>query len=135
MKADIVCTATSSAEPVFAAGMIKPGTHINAIGSYKPDKSEIPIETVVNSKLIVDSRNAALQEAGEIIQAIQSGKITDSHIYAELGELVAGRIPARQNNEEITLFKSVGNAVQDLETAHLIIKRAREKKIGQEVVI
>jgi ornithine cyclodeaminase/alanine dehydrogenase-like protein (mu-crystallin family) len=134
-EADIICTATSSAEPVFDAGMIKPGTHINAIGSYKPDKSEIPNETVVESKLIVDSRTAALKEAGEIIQAIQSGKITESHIYAELGELVAGRKPARENNEEITLFKSVGNAVQDIETAHFIIERAREKKIGTEVTL
>ena len=134
-EADIICTATSSAKPVFAAGMIKPGTHINAIGSYKADKSEIPIETVINSKIIVDSRTTALKEAGEIIQAIQSGKITDSHIYAELGELIAGEKPARQNNQEITLFKSVGNAVQDLETAHLIIERAREKKVGTEVIL
>jgi ornithine cyclodeaminase/alanine dehydrogenase-like protein (mu-crystallin family) len=134
-KADIICTATSSTHPVFDADLIKPGTHINAIGSYKPDKSEVPLDTVEKCKLVVDSRAAALEEAGELIQAIRSGRITDSHIYAELGELVAGRKPARQNEQEITLFKSVGNAIQDLETAHLIIERAHQKKIGTEVIL
>jgi ornithine cyclodeaminase/alanine dehydrogenase-like protein (mu-crystallin family) len=134
-KADIICTATSSRTPVFEAANVRAGTHINAIGSYKPDKCEIPLDIIAHSKIVVDYRPAALSEAGEIVQAIKAEKITPDKIFAELGQLLTQSDPPRENEQEITLFKSVGNAIQDLETAYFIIKRAQERKIGTYVTI
>ena len=135
INADIICTATPSAHPLFEAKDVKPGTHINAIGSYQPDKTEIPPGLVAHSKIVVDHRPAALAEAGEIVQTIKAGRITPDSIFAELGELLIRSENARTNDREITLFKSVGNAIQDLETAHFIIGRALEKKTGTFVTI
>jgi ornithine cyclodeaminase/alanine dehydrogenase-like protein (mu-crystallin family) len=133
--ADIICTATPSALPVFKAADVRPGAHINAIGSYKPDKTEIPLEIVARAKIVVDSRSAALSEAGEIVQAIKTGKITADSLFAEIGELLIYPEKKRSNDTEITFFKSVGNAIQDIETAHFIIQRARERGVGTTVTI
>ncbi|GBC69466.1 Delta(1)-pyrroline-2-carboxylate reductase [archaeon HR01] len=110
---DIVVTATTSRTPVVLKGWVKPGTHISAIGAYTPDMAELDPELVASSKLVVDSREAALEEAGDIIQAIRKGLMAKEKIYAELGELAAGLKPGRTGVEEITIFKSVGLAVQD----------------------
>jgi len=134
-KVDIICTATPAVHPVFDEFYVRPGTHINAIGSYKPDKTEIPPELVARSKIVVDYRPAALCEAGEIVQAIKTGRITEDFIFAELGELLMNSENPRTSDLEITLFKSVGNAIQDLETAHFIIKRAQERKSGSYIAI
>jgi ornithine cyclodeaminase len=132
-EADIICTATTSKSPVFADADLKPGVHISAIGAYTPEMVEAPPETVKRAKVVVDSRSAALAEAGDLIQPIQSGLITESHIFAELGEILAGKKPGRESNKEITFFKSVGVAVQDAMAAQLALKNAKEKGLGQEV--
>jgi ornithine cyclodeaminase len=132
-EADIVCTATTAGQPVFADADLKPGTHINAIGSYQPQVQEIPPETVRRARVVVDSREAALAETGDLIQPIEQGLIDPEHIHAELGELVLGSTPTRSDDEEITLFKSVGVAVQDAAAARAALARAAQLGLGQEV--
>lgn len=120
-RADIICTATTSANPVFEYEQLKPGVHINGIGSYKPTIREIPAKAIQHGLLIVDQKAAALSEAGDIVLAIEEAHITPEHIYAELGELVSGAKQGRTNNSQITIFKSVGNAVQDLALAAFLL--------------
>jgi len=131
-EADIICTATTSNTPVFDNDQLKAGVHINGIGSYKPEASEIPPATIVRSKLVVDSIESCLAEAGDIIQPLAQGLISRSHIYAEIGEIAAGRKAGRASNEEITVFKTVGNAVQDLAAAARVLEVARELQLGIE---
>ncbi len=119
-EADIVSTATTSAAPVFADRDLKPGVHINAIGSYKPHVREVPGETVRRAAVFVDERRSALEEAGDLIIPIREGLIDESHVRAEIGEVLAGLKPGRASDDETTLFKSVGNAVLDLAVASLV---------------
>jgi ornithine cyclodeaminase len=130
---DIICTATTSSTPVFQDSHLRKGTHISAIGSYTPDMQEIPAKTIQRARVVVDSRSATLAETGDLVKPIQAGLITESHIYAELGEIVLGRKAGRQSDKEITVFKSVGLAVQDATAAQLALKNAREMGLGQEV--
>ena len=121
LKADIICTATTSTYPLFTSGQVKPGVHINGIGSYKPEIREIPSTVIQQSLLIVDHRESALSEAGDIIIPIQEGLITSDNIHAELGELLEGKKHGRTNSKQITVFKSVGNALQDLALANFLL--------------
>lgn len=132
-SADVICTATSSSTPVFADRELPPGVHINGVGSVSPATAEIPHRTIARALLVVDSRAAALAEAGDVIQAIAQGTITPGHIHAELGELVLGRVEGRTSSDQVTVFKSVGLPVQDTVAAAIALKRAREKEIGREV--
>ncbi len=120
-EADIVCTATTSATPVFDDRDLKPGVHINAIGSYKPHIRELPGETVRRARLFVDEKRSALEEAGDILIPLREGLIGEDHIRAEIGEVLAGLKPGRESEDEITVFKSVGNAVEDLAVAALVL--------------
>ena len=131
--ADIVCTSTVSSTPVFADAEIAPGVHINAIGSYKPEVQEIPEKTILRSLLIVDHRESALQEAGDLLIPIQRGTMQEKHIHAELGEIVAGKVLGRTSDHDVTLFKSVGIAVQDLATATRVLERAEIQGFGKMV--
>lgn len=132
-NADIICTATTSTKPVFDDADLKPGTHISAVGSYTPDMQEVPAETVTRAKVVVDSYSASLEEAGDIIQPMRAGLFDESHIHAELGEVILGRKPGRTSHEEITYFKSVGVAVQDALAAQVALDNARKMNIGKEV--
>ena len=132
-SADIICTATTSLKPVFDDSHIKPGTHISAVGSYTPDMQEVPAETIVRARVFVDSRSASLEEAGDLIQPMRAGLFDESHICGELGEVVLGRVPGRQSQDEITYFKSVGIAVQDALAAQAALNNARRLDIGTEV--
>lgn len=133
--ADIICAATISPTPVFSDKDLKKGVHINAVGSYKPDVQEIPEATVLRSKLVVDDRKAALEETGDLIIPINKGIMTAEHIYADLGELVSGTKPGRTDDLEITFFKSVGLAIQDLAAASKALARAEEMNLGKVVEI
>jgi ornithine cyclodeaminase/alanine dehydrogenase-like protein (mu-crystallin family) len=128
---DIICTATTSSVPVFSDQQISPGVHINGIGSFKPDSREIPTETVKRSRLYVDQQEACLKEAGDIVIPLKQGIIKKNHIVGEIGEVAVGSKMGRSNENDITLFKSVGNAVQDLAMADLIYAKALKNKIGQ----
>jgi ornithine cyclodeaminase/alanine dehydrogenase-like protein (mu-crystallin family) len=119
-QADVICTATTSAVPVFSDRNLKPGVHINAIGSYKPHAREVPGETIRRARVFVDQRQASLEEAGDLIIPLRQNIIDEAHILAEIGEVLAGLKPGRSSDEDITVFKSVGNAVQDLAVASLV---------------
>jgi ornithine cyclodeaminase/alanine dehydrogenase-like protein (mu-crystallin family) len=119
--ADIVSTATTSATPVFRDEDLKPGVHINAVGSYKPHVRELPGETIRRARLFVDERRSCLEEAGDILIPLREGSIGEDHIRAEIGEVLAGLRPGRGSEDEITVFKSVGNAVEDLAVAALVL--------------
>src|SRR5579871_5786162 len=131
--ADIVCTATPAGAILFADADLKPGVHINAIGSFRPTQQELPSTTVVRARVFVDSRHDALSEAGDLIQPIEAGLITPEHVLGEVGDLLLHRLPGRQSAEEITLFKSVGLAVQDAAAASAALARAEALGIGQIV--
>jgi ornithine cyclodeaminase/alanine dehydrogenase-like protein (mu-crystallin family) len=120
-EADIISTATTSITPVFLDRDLKPGVHINAIGSYKPHVREIPGETVLRALVYVDQRKACLEEAGDLIIPLREGLIDGGHIRGEIGEVLAGLKPGRNSGQDITLFKSVGNAAQDLAIASLVL--------------
>ncbi|MCW5877769.1 MAG: hypothetical protein KIS80_02735 [Anaerolineales bacterium] len=130
--ADIVSAATTSATPVFAHADLRPGTHVNGAGSYTPDMQEIPAETVAAGLAAVDSRSAALVESGDLQRPLAAGLLQEAEI-AEIGEIIAGTRPGRQDAEQVTFFKSVGVAVQDALAAQLALQNARKLGLGTEV--
>lgn len=134
-NAHIVCTATSAHDPVFAGDWLRPGTHVNGIGSHAPDMRELDTTTVKRSRVIVDQVSAALAEAGDLIIPMQKGEIDEDHIAGELGDVVAGKTPGRLSDDEITLFKSEGLAIQDVSVATKVYQLAIEKGVGTEVGI
>ncbi len=131
--ADLVATATTSSRPVFADGDVGEGAHINAVGVYQPDKAEIPPHTVRWARVVVDQREAAFEEAGDLLQPMADGLFGPEHISTELGEILLGRAFGRTSDAEITLFKSVGLAVQDLYAASHAYDEALRSGIGWEL--
>ncbi len=123
-EADVVCTATTSSTPVFDPQDLRPGTHINAVGSYTTEMVEIPLEIVARAYVVVDSREAVRAESGEISQALARGLLTEDALV-ELGEIVLGRRPGRTHRDQVTLFKSVGLAVQDAAAAQAALEALR----------
>lgn len=132
--ADIICTATTATQPVFDGIDLKLGAHINAVGAYTPTMREVDETTLKRaSKIVIDHRASTLAEAGDLLIAMKSGAITESNIYAEIGEIAAGKKPGRERDDEITFYKSVGNAVQDASVAHAIYDAAVKNNLGGEV--
>jgi len=129
-EADIVCAATVSETPAFADADLRPGTHVNAIGSYKPHVQEVPSATVARARVVVDHRDSALAETGDLLIPISEGLFDAARIHAEIGEIILGRAPGRGSDDEITLYKAVGVAVQDLAAASRAFDRARSLGIG-----
>jgi ornithine cyclodeaminase len=132
-NADIVCTATTSMEPVFSDGDLMEGVHINGIGSYTPEMQEVPAQTVIRSKVVVDSLEASLAEAGDLVIPLRDNMLTESDIHGEVGQIATGEIPGRESESEVTFFKSVGLAVQDVATAALALERAIELDLGLNI--
>ena len=135
LQADIICTATSSSSPLFDGNKVKEGTHLNGIGSHTPGARELDTAIVRRSKFVGDSREACFKEAGDIIIPVNAGEIPESHFYAELGEIVTGKKKGRVNDQEITLFKSNGLAIQDAATAKLVYEKAVSAGIGISIEI
>ena len=135
LEADIICTATSSATPIFNGKKVKKGTHINGIGSHTPNARELDSEIIIRSRFIGDSKEACFSEAGDIIIPVKEGVIDESHFYGELGDVIIGKVESRINDEEITIFKSNGLAIQDVATAKLIYDKAIETNTGVNVEI
>lgn len=123
--ADIVVTATTSKEPVIRRGWLGDEAHVSAVGSFYPDNRELDTETVKGAKVVVDSREACLEEAGDLIIPLREGAITEDHIYAELGELVLGKKRGRAEGDGLTVFKSVGLAIQDSAVSSLVLRKWR----------
>lgn len=132
-EADVICTATTSRTPVFDGHDLKPGAHVNGIGSYTPLMQENDLTTVRRARVIVDSFEAVLAEAGDLIIPLNAGDITRDHIAAELGEVIAGIKPGRTNPEQITFFKSVGVAVQDAMAAKIILRNGSIMGLGTSI--
>ncbi|HEY82313.1 MAG TPA: ornithine cyclodeaminase family protein [Dehalococcoidia bacterium] len=132
-EADIICTATSSPTPVFPGEKVREGTHLNCVGSHTPETRELDSAIIKRAKIIADSRQACLNEAGDIIIPLREGAIKESHLYAELGEVVTSKKPSRTDDKEITLFKSTGLAIQDAAAAKLVYDKAVAMGIGTEV--
>ena len=124
--ADIVVTATTSREPVVRRSWLGDEVHVSAIGSFYPDHRELDTETIREAKVVVDSREVVLAEAGDLIIPLKEGAITEDHIYAELGDLVLGWKEGRTEGDGLTVFKSVGLAIQDSAVADLVLKKWRE---------
>ena len=132
-NADIIYTATSSSRPTFHGRDLKPGAHITGVGSFTPTMQEVDEETVQKSLVVVDERDAAWAEAGELIIACDKGLITAEHVYAELGEIVNGTKAGRTSPEQITFFKSVGIAVQDAVAGRIALRNAEKYDLGMVV--
>jgi ornithine cyclodeaminase/alanine dehydrogenase-like protein (mu-crystallin family) len=131
--AGIVVTATSSAEPVLRKDWLAPGTHINAVGACVPQARELDTETMAAAALFTDSRESATSEAGDYLLAHAEGAIGPDHIRAEIGEIIAGGAPGRASDAEITVFESLGLAVEDLAAAALAYRKAAELGAGSWV--
>ena len=132
-ESDVVCCATGSATPLFEDGDLRAGTHINGVGSHRASMREVPGATVARARVIVDQRAAAWAEAGDLALARDEGLIGEVHVVGELGEVVLGQVAGRVNDEQVTFFKSVGNAAQDVAAAHVILARARELGLGTAI--
>jgi ornithine cyclodeaminase/alanine dehydrogenase-like protein (mu-crystallin family) len=130
--AEIVCTTTASREPILRRAWLAPGTHVNAVGAIAPAR-ELDAETVASASLFVDRRESALNESAEYLRAVDEAGIGPDHIRAELGEVLVGAHPGRTADDELTVFKSLGLAVEDLAAADLCVRRARERGVGVEV--
>jgi ornithine cyclodeaminase len=133
--ADVITTATSSREPVFDGRLVKPGAHINAVGAYRADMHELDPHAIARARVYVDSREAALAEAGDLLMPLRAGTIDEAHVRGELGEILLGKVRGRESAEDITVFKSVGLAVQDVVAAMEIYRRARQHDVGIDVAL
>jgi ornithine cyclodeaminase/alanine dehydrogenase-like protein (mu-crystallin family) len=131
--ADIITCATTSATPVVFGADLRPGVHLDLVGAFRPSEREADTDAVRRASVIVDTYAGALQEAGDVLIPLREGAIERGHIVAELAELVTGAKVGRRSDEEITLFKSVGWALEDLATARLAYHRARAAGLGAEV--
>ena len=131
--ADILVTATTSRTPVFPGRALSPGAHINAIGAFKPEMQEVDEETILRSRVFVDSLEACLEEAGDLMIPLNKGLIRREDVQGEIGEIASGKKAGRKTREEITYFKSVGNAVQDISVAWAIFRKAEERDGGRIV--
>ena len=131
--ADIICTTTTSKKPVFSAKGLKKGVHINAVGAFTPEMQEIGEDVLKRTnKICVDSIEAALEEVGDFIIPIRKGLMIPADFYGEIGEIASGSKKGRENQEEITLFKTSGLAVQDVSVGKYILEKAKELGLGQE---
>ncbi len=128
--ADVVVVATSAVTPAIRGEWVAPGAHVIAIGACRPDQSELDPALVARAHVVVDSRTAALQESGDIVQPIRNGLFAADHVRAEIGEIVAGTKPGRCDAHEVTLFKSLGLAIEDVTAAAVALRRAREAGRG-----
>jgi alanine dehydrogenase len=132
---DLLVTVTTAKEPIVKAEWLKSGAHINAVGSHRPDLREIDGATLKGAKVVVDSRAAVMAECGDILLALKEKSISETDIHGEIGEVLAGSKTGRSSAGEITLYKSVGIAIQDVATAQLVYRKALERSVGSQVEI
>jgi len=133
--ADVVVTATTSSEPVFEGEWLEPGTHVTAMGQYTPSKRELDVTTIERAKYVPDLRARVTQDAGSFIYAMEQGAVDEDAVYAELGEVVAGAVPGRENDEEITVFDSGGTGIETAAAAYLLYEKAVAEGLGTTIDI
>lgn len=131
--ADIVVTTTTCKTPVVEYHWLKPGTHLNAVGAHVPDSRELVSEVVARSRVVVDSREAALREAGDLLIPISEGIVTAEQVSDELGEVVSGQKAGRTSPDQVTVYKSVGVAIQDMAVGNMVYRKALEAGAGARV--
>jgi ornithine cyclodeaminase len=129
-NADLICTTTAAKEPIVRGEWLSPGAHVNAVGSSFAGNRELDATAVKRSRLFTDCRESAMNEAGDFLLAKKEGAFGDEHLLGELGEVLLEKIPGRQSPEDITLYKSLGVAVEDLAAAHFLLRRAAETNTG-----
>ena len=127
-ESDVLCTCTSHSAPLFDGHDLRPGTHLNLVGAFRPQTREVDSYTIQRARVVVDTYGAALSEVGELLIPLQEGAITRSHVAADLYELVSGAKQGRRSPEEITVFKSVGCALEDLVAAELLLAAHPDRK-------
>jgi alanine dehydrogenase len=133
--ADLIVLATSAPTPVVEHAWVADGAHVVSVGACRPDQREMAPDLVARGRLFVDSRAAALVESGDVVMGIKEQRFKDTHIAGELGEVVLGRVSGRTSAIEITVFKSLGMAVEDVVTADLVFRRAVETGAGTELTL
>lgn len=131
--ADILITATNAAQPVFDGELLEPGTHVTAMGRYDPEKHELDATAVSRAKYVLDLHERAERDAGSLLAAVAAGAVSADHVHGELGEVIAGVIPGRESNDEITIFDSGGTGIETVAAAHMLYERAREAGRGTEI--
>jgi len=131
--AEVICTVTTSREPIIERAWLHDGAHINAVGSSSPSARELDTATVADASVFVDRRESALHEAGDLIIPLNEGAIGEGHIRAELGDVLIGRHPGRERADELTVFESLGIGAEDLAAAELVVRLARKRGIGTEI--
>ncbi len=129
--ADIVCTVTASSQPILHGDWIGPGAHLNIVGSSRATAVEIDTPLVAKARFFVDFRESATNEAGEYLRALEAGAITANHILGEIGAVASGHVAGRVSPADITIFKSLGIAAEDLAAAHFVLQAAIEQDVGQ----
>ncbi len=128
--ADLVCTTTAARTPVLEGAWLADGAHLNAVGASLPETRELDSDAVAGSRLYVDRLESARNEAGDYLIPLREGRITESHVVGELGQVLAGQVAGRRSGEEITLFKSLGLAVEDVAAAHAVLEAAEREGAG-----
>jgi ornithine cyclodeaminase/alanine dehydrogenase-like protein (mu-crystallin family) len=128
-ESDVLCTCTSNSAPLFDGRDLRPGTHLNLVGAFRPETREVDTHTILRSRVVVDTYSAAASEVGELLIPLQEGAITRNHVAADLHELVSGTKQGRRSSEEITVFKSVGCALEDLVAAELLLDSSPAEKL------
>lgn len=131
--ADIVITATTASDPVFDGDALEPGAHVTAMGQYHPEKRELDGQTIAKATYVPDLRARTETDAGAYILAREAGQIDNDHVHAELGEVVAGSAPGRQDADEITVLDSGGTAIETVAAAHMLYERAKDEGLGETI--
>jgi ornithine cyclodeaminase len=133
--ADIVCTVTSSRDPVVYGEWLSPGAHVNAVGASQPDSRELDSDAVARARLFADRRESLVNESADYLIPLREGRITEARVAGEIGEILIGTVPGRTDRDEITLFKSLGLAVEDLAAAAHVYARAEREGVGASVAL
>jgi len=131
--ADVVVTATSASEPVFDSADLADGAHVTAMGQYHPEKHELDAETVERAVYVPDLRDRVTQDAGSFLHALDEGVVTEDHVHAELGDVIAGNAPGRESDDDVTVFDSGGTGIETAAAAHMLYERARDRNRGTEI--
>jgi alanine dehydrogenase len=131
--ADVVITATNTAEPVFDGEVLEDGTHVTAMGQYHPEKHELDATTIERATYVPDLRERVMNDAGSFINAVEEGVVSESDIHGELGAVVADEVPGRESDAEITVFDSGGTGIETVAAAHMLYEKAREQNLGTEI--
>lgn len=134
-QCDIICTVTPSTNSLFKVSNLKNGVHINAVGSYSASMQELPDDMFLNASLFVDHKDSCFSESGDILIPLSKGLLPNENYKGEIGDLITGKIEGRKSDEEITVFKNVGIAIQDLVTAHYAYEKACRENIGTSVIL